>query len=222
MVWSTALEPAARRADLVIEAITEDLGAKKSLFALLAQWTRADVLLATNTSQFPIEQVASGCSAPHRVAGMHWSNPPPVMPLVEVIRGDSSANSAVEAAQEFVRTCGKDVVTCEKDVPGFIANRYSGALFTEAMRLVDEGVADPADIDKVARRVLGHRMGPLETLDFVGLDTALLGFTRMNEHYGGGRFLPPPILERLVGEGNFGRKTGSGFYESDPRANVSG
>ncbi|WP_199435398.1 3-hydroxyacyl-CoA dehydrogenase family protein [Qaidamihabitans albus] len=213
IVWSTDLERAAGISDLVIEAISEDLEAKQSLFQDLADWTADTVLLATNTSQFPIGKVAATCQAPERVAGMHWSNPPPMMPLVEVIRADASEPSAVTAAQAFVRTCGKEVVTCEKDVPGFIANRFSGALFTEAMRLVDEGVADPADIDAVARLVLGHRMGPIETLDFVGLDTALRGFTTMNAYYGGGRFYPPPVLAELVSQGHFGRKTGSGFYQ---------
>jgi 3-hydroxybutyryl-CoA dehydrogenase len=213
MVWSTDLRVAVSRSDLVIEAVTEDLGVKQSLFRDLAEWTDDSVLLATNTSQFPIGSVAATCVAPERVTGMHWSNPPPIMPLVEIIRGEASDPSAVKAAQAFVRSCGKQVVTCEKDVPGFIANRYSGALFTEAMRLVDEGVASPAEIDAVARLMLGHRMGPVETLDFVGLDTALKGFTTMNAYYGGGRFYPPPVLAALVSQGHYGRKTGSGFYE---------
>jgi len=214
MVWSPDLEPAARRADLVIEAVTEDLALKQALFHDLAHWTRDDVLLATNTSQFPIDSVADDCDAPERVAGMHWSNPPPLMPLVEVIRGPRSDPSAITASQAFVRSCGKDVVTCEKDVPGFIANRYSGALFTEAMRLVDEGVASPAEIDAVARVVLGHRMGPIETLDFVGLDTALKGLGALGAHYGGGRFCTPPVLLDLVAKGDYGKKSGSGFYRA--------
>jgi 3-hydroxybutyryl-CoA dehydrogenase len=212
--WSTELDSAMGRAQLVIEAITEDLKAKQALFQQLAAGSAESVLLASNTSQFPISAVAATCPAPERVVGMHWSNPPPVMPLVEIIRGEGSHDSAVNAAQAFVRSCGKDVVTCERDVPGFIANRYSGALFTEAMRLVDEGVASAADIDAVARVVLGHHMGPLETLDFVGLDTALKGFTSLNNHYGGGRFLPPPILKTLVARGHYGRKAGGGFYEA--------
>jgi 3-hydroxybutyryl-CoA dehydrogenase len=104
-------------------------------------------------------------------------------------------------------------VVCRKDVPGFISNRMSTVLFMEAIRLVDEGIADPHEVDDVARLMYGHKMGPLTTLDLAGLDTALRVSRALTEHYGGDRFAPPPTLERLVEEGRFGRKTGAGFYE---------
>ena len=207
------LEPAARRADLVVEAIIEALEPKKSLFANLDAWCRADVILATNTSQFQIGRIAEACSQPARVIGMHWSNPPPLMMLVEVIVGPLTDEATLNATLAFVRDCNRESVVCRKDVPGFISNRMSTVLFMEAARLVDEGIASAADVDAVARLMYGHRMGPLTTLDLAGLDTALLCATALSEHYGGDRFTPPAVLRSLVDEGRFGRKTGGGFYD---------
>lgn len=207
------LESAARRADLAIEAIVEALAPKKALFAKLDAWCANDVILATNTSQFQIGRIAEACKTPERVIGMHWSNPPPLMMLVEVIVGPRTDDATLDATLAFVKDCDRASVVCRKDVPGFISNRISTVLFMEAARLVEEGIASAADVDAVARMMYGHKMGPLTTLDLAGLDTALLCATALSEYYGGDRFTPPEVLRTLVGDGRFGRKSGGGFYD---------
>jgi 3-hydroxybutyryl-CoA dehydrogenase len=207
------LAPAAEVADLVIEAVVEDLAVKQGLFAELDRACAPDAVLATNTSQFRITRIAAACERPDRVIGMHFSNPPPLMRLVEVILGDLTSPETRDTAEAFIGACGREVVVCRKDVPGFISNRLSTALFMEAARLVDEGVASPDDVDKVARLMYGHKMGPIETLDLAGLDTALRVATALAQHYGGDRFTPPTILADLVAQTRLGNKSGSGFYE---------
>ncbi len=211
--FTADLEGAARSADLVVEAIVEELEPKQALFARLDEWCGPDVVLGTNTSQFQIGRVGERCERRERVIGMHWSNPPPLMMLVEIILADDTSTSALTATRQYLDQCGRESVVCRKDVPGFISNRMSTVLFMEAARLVDEGVADAAEVDAVARLMYGHRMGPITTLDLAGLDTALLVAIALAEHYGGDRFTPPPLLRQLVVQWRFGRKSGTGFYE---------
>ncbi|MGV9800899.1 3-hydroxyacyl-CoA dehydrogenase family protein [Mycobacterium sp. NPDC003449] len=211
----TDLEAAARRADLVTEAIVEDLTPKQELFGRLGDWCDEDVVLGTNTSQFRIASVAASCRKPERVIGMHWSNPPPMMMLVEIILAPATSAATLDAAQRYLTANDRRFVVCRKDVPGFISNRMSTALFMEAARLVDEGVATPEEVDTVAQLMYGHKMGPITTLDLAGLDTALRVATALTEHYGGDRFAPPPILAELVADGRLGRKSGGGFYPED-------
>lgn len=212
--FSQDLRGAALSADLVIEAIVEALAPKQALFEQLDAWCEADVVLATNTSQFRIGLVGERCARhPQRVIGMHWSNPPPLMMLVEIIRGDLTDEATLQATTDFVQRCDRRTVLCRKDIPGFISNRMSTALFMEAARLVDEGIASAEDVDAVAQLMYGHRMGPLTTLDLAGLDTALLCASALHQHYGGDRYDPPPLLRQLVEQGHHGRKTGAGFYD---------
>ncbi|PRY41637.1 3-hydroxyacyl-CoA dehydrogenase family protein [Umezawaea tangerina] len=213
IVTETDLRAGGSSADLVIEAIVEKLEPKQRLFAELDAMCAPDVVLATNTSQFQIGRVAANCDRPDRVIGMHWSNPPQLMKLVELVVGPDTSSEAVAGAIRFLDGVDRRHVLCLKDVPGFISNRMSTALFMEGVRLVDEGIATAEDVDLVARLMFGHKMGPLETLDLAGLDTALLVSTALADFYGGDRFTPPDLLERHVAAGRTGRKSGSGFYE---------
>jgi 3-hydroxybutyryl-CoA dehydrogenase len=213
IVTETDVRASAESADLVIEAIIEKIEPKQHLFAQLDAICAPDVLLATNTSQFQIARVAANCTRPDRVIGMHWSNPPPLMKLVELVVGPATSSEAVAAAVRFLDSVDRLHVLCLKDVPGFISNRMSTVLFMEGIRLVEEGIATAEDVDLVARLMYGHKMGPLETVDLAGLDTALLVSTALAEYYGGDRFTPPDLLKRHVEAGRTGRKSGSGFYE---------
>lgn len=212
LTFDVDLDAAARRADLVIEAIVEDLAPKQELFQRLGELCAEDVVLGTNTSQFRIQSVGQHCRKPERVIGVHWSNPPPLMMLVEIILGPATSAATLEATQRYLEANNRQYVVCRKDVPGFISNRMSTVLFMEAARLVDEGIATPAEIDAVARLMYGHKMGPIATLDLAGLDTALKVSTALSEHYGGDRFEPPPLLAELVAQGRYGQKSGGGFY----------
>lgn len=212
IAFTTDLSKDAPHADLVIEAIIEQLAPKQDLFARLDRLCRPEITLATNTSQFQISKIAELCEKRDRVVGMHWSNPPPMMPLVEIIAGRDTSGATLESTRAFVKACGKASVTCAKDVPGFISNRLSTVLFMEAIRLVEEEIATPEDIDAVARLMFGHRMGPIATLDLAGLDTALHVSTALDAHYGGTRFTPPQLLKTMVNDGKFGRKSGAGFH----------
>lgn len=223
--FHTSLEEVVSGRWLVVEAIVEDLTVKRAVFTELDRLSLPDVVLATNTSQYPIHEVAEPCVHKGRVLGMHWSNPPPLMPLVELIVSEETTARSLELALDFLERCGKESVVCRRDVPGFISNRLSTALFMEAVRLVDEGVATAAEVDLVATKMFGHRMGPLATLDLAGIDTALMVSSALQEAYGGDRFTPPPLLHRLVDEGRFGRKSGSGFFDhpsAHDRGNTNG
>lgn len=197
--------------DLVLESVVEDLEVKREIFQDLDARTGSEVLLATNTSQFPIGKIAGGASSPERIIGMHWSNPPPLMPLVEVIPSAKTSDEAFNQCIDFVHSCGHRTVVCRKDVPGFISTRLYQALVLEAMRIVDDGLASAEEVDDVARYMHGHKMGPLAALDFAGLDTALSVSKELADHYGP-RFLASPVLSRLVDAGHTGRKSGRGFY----------
>lgn len=209
---TTDLDAAVGRAGLVVEAIVEDLSAKRDLLRRIDRRCPVEAVLASNTSQFPITELAAATAIPGRVIGMHWSNPPPVMRLVELVPGTMTSAGTVDFARRFVERCGHEYVVCRKDSAGFISNRLGLALFAEAGRLVDDGLATPAEIDLVARMMFGHRMGPLETQDMAGLDTVLRGAESMAAYHGP-RFAPARSLRDLVRAGRLGRKTGAGFHD---------
>jgi len=211
---TTSLE-AAGRADLVIEAITENFEAKRELFKRLDAICRDTTILASNTSSIPITRMAAATRRPDRFIGMHFFNPVPVMPLVEIIRGRETSEQTVATALELASALGKTPIT-SLDYPGFIVNRMLVPFVNEAIHALTEGIGTREDIDQGARLGLHHPMGPLELADFVGLDTHLYICDVLYEGLHDSRFAAPPLLRQLVDAGHFGRKTGRGFYRYGP------
>ncbi|MGO0062950.1 3-hydroxyacyl-CoA dehydrogenase family protein [Brevibacillus fluminis] len=199
--------------DVVIEAVPERLDLKKSIFTSLAQLCRSDALLLSNTSSISITEIAGGLPHPERILGFHFFNPAPVMPLVEVIRGMKSGEEEVQRAYRFAEALGK-VPVLVTDTPGFIVNRIARPYYNEALRILGDGVADVAKIDRIMKRAGGFKMGPFELQDMIGID---INFATTESVYSDffqeGRFKPSRIQQRMVQAGSLGRKTGEGFYD---------
>jgi 3-hydroxybutyryl-CoA dehydrogenase len=210
------LEAAVRGADVVIEAVPEVLDLKRDVFARLHRAAPEGALLATNTSTMSVSRLAEACGGSPRVIGMHFFNPVHRMPLVEVVVGEATSEQTVRDALALAERLGKEPIVV-RDVPGFVTSRLGLALGNEAMRLVEEGVASAADVDKAMRLGYRHPMGPLELADLVGLDARLNNVRSMYAQTGLEHYRPPAILERLVAEGRLGRKTRAGFYDYDAR-----
>ena len=207
------LEEAVGGSDLVIEAATEDPGLKLELYRKLASIIDGGSVLASNTSSISITLLASVTRNPERVCGMHFFNPPQLMPLVEIIRGKKTSDSTVDFVRDVSKKLGKETVLCKKDSPGFIVNRMLVPALNEAVFLVQEGVADPEDIDKAVKLGLNWPMGPLQLLDYVGLDTTLNITQVFMQEFQDSKYRPSPLLKEMVRAGMLGRKTGKGFYE---------
>ena len=199
--------------ELVVEAAPEDLELKRKLFAALAEACGPETILASNTSSLPVTAMAVGVPHPERVVGMHFFNPPALMKLVEVVATADSGEDALETTTEVGSRMGRTPIRA-KDSPGFIANRLARPFTLESLRMLAEGVADAATIDRICRIGGGFRMGPFELIDLIGLDVNL-SVARSFYQQGGEpeRWRPSPIQERLVSEGHLGRKSGCGFYE---------
>jgi 3-hydroxybutyryl-CoA dehydrogenase len=210
---TTDLETAVAGAGVVIEAVPEIPDLKADVFKRL---TAADpsTLLVSNTSTMSITGLAEACAGSDRVVGMHFFNPAHRMPLVEVVVGERTSDQARDDAVSLAVALGKDPVVV-RDVPGFVTSRLGLLLGTEAMRMVEQGVASAADIDKAMKLGYGHPMGPIELADLVGLDARLNNLRSMYDRTGDDRYRPPEILESLVTEGRLGKKTGSGFFSYD-------
>ena len=170
------------------------------------------MILASNTSQFSISALGAATGRPDRVIGSHWFNPPPVMDLIEIVRGVETSDATLQAALELAERYGKRTVVCQKDTPGFITSRLIVTLALEAMRIVEEGIAAPEDVDLACQKAFNHAMGPITTMDLSGLDTAIRVADNMREQYGD-RFVAPQNLRALVASGHLGRKTGRGFTD---------
>jgi 3-hydroxybutyryl-CoA dehydrogenase len=211
LTFSTEIDT---EADHAIETVVEDLDVKRKVLAQLDEALRDDVIIASNTSQFSISLLAAATSRPDRVIGSHWFNPPPVMALIEIIRGVETSDATLATTVELAKRYGKQTVVCDKDTPGFITSRLIVALGLEAMRIAEEGIASVEDINTACKLGFGHAMGPLDTMDFSGLDTTLHVADAMRDQYGE-RFLAPQNLRVLVNGGHLGRKTGRGFTAYD-------
>jgi len=201
-------------ADLVIEAIVENLDAKKELFADLDAVCPAHTIFASNTSSLTITGMAAATDRADRFVGLHFFNPVPVMKLVEVVRTIATSEPTFRAAYGFVEDLGKQPVEA-KDASGFIVNRLLVPYMLDAIRSVEQGLGSIEDIDRAMVLGLGYPMGPFTLSDFVGIDTLFRIAEIMYEEYAETRFAPPPLLRRMVTLGRFGRKAGRGFYDYD-------
>ncbi len=205
------LAGAVRGADIVIEAVTEDLGVKQRLFATLEEAVPPGALLATNTSSLSVASIAAAVRDPGRVVGMHFFNPVHAMKLVEVVTHPGATTAAVERAVIFARALGKEAIVV-KDAPGFASSRLGMALGLEAMRMLEEGVASAEDIDRAMELGYNHPMGPLKLSDLVGLDVRLAIAEYLYRTLEDPQFEPPRILRDKVAKGELGKKSGKGFY----------
>ena len=202
-----------KAADLVIEAIVEDLAIKKAVFEQLEDIVRLDCILATNTSSLPITAIASACKHPGRVIGIHFFNPAPLMKLVEVIPAVQTTGAVLDRSRQLIENMGKLVVVA-KDTPGFIVNRVARPFYGEALRIYEEGIADPATIDWAMTTLGGFRMGPFALMDYIGHDVNYtVTKTVFAAFYYDPRYKPSFAQKRLAEAGYLGRKSGRGFYD---------
>ena len=200
------------KADIFIEAIIEKLAAKIAIFNQLAAINSTDVIFATNTSSLSVSQIQSGIVHPQRVIGMHFFNPAPVMKLVEVVKGDQTANAVAEKVYHLCDQFNKTPVLC-KDAPGFIVNRVARHYYLEAMKMVEEGIADFETIDTIMESI-GFKMGPFKLMDLIGMDVNLAVSQSLYDAFDKTeRFKPSSIQIEKVNKGELGRKTGKGFYD---------
>lgn len=212
-LWTTVeLDRACEGTDLVIEAVPEKIELKRSVLAEVATLVEPTAVIASNTSSLSITSIAEAVDGPERVLGLHFFNPVHIMALVEVVRGERTTDRVVEQAVEFSEGLGKEPIVV-RDSPGFASSRLGIALGLEAIRMVEEDVASPRDIDRAMELGYRHPMGPLKLTDLVGLDVRLEIARYLHRELGGERFRPPDLLERMVREGRLGKKSGEGFYE---------
>jgi 3-hydroxybutyryl-CoA dehydrogenase len=198
--------------DLVIEAVLEELPLKREVFAVLERVTRPEAVLATNTSALSVGEIAEATKRPERVVGMHFFNPAPVLPLVEIVRAPRSSVEAVQAAYEWAESAGKQPVNCN-DTPGFIVNRILIPLLNDCVRVLDEAGVTPEDLDKAMTNGAGWPLGPCALLDLIGIDVHVHASEALYAKLGEERMAPPKRLVEMLKQGRLGRKTGRGFFE---------
>ena len=213
-----SLEEAVKEADLVIEAVSEEMELKLEIFGRLDKLCPERAVLATNTSTMSPTEIAAATSRPERCIAMHFFNPAHKMKLVELVRGLETADETVEAARDVAERMGKETVEVE-EFPGFVTSRINCLVGNEAMNMLVEGVASAPDIDKALRLGLGYPMGPLELADLVGLDARLRNLEHLHQTLGE-KYRPSPLLYKLVAAGHYGRKSGRGIYEYDEDGNT--
>ena len=198
--------------DLVIEAVLEELPLKREVFAVLERVTRPEAVLATNTSALSVAEIAEATERPERVVGMHFFNPAPVLPLVEIVRAPRSSEEAVQAAYEWAESAGKQPVKCN-DTPGFIVNRILIPLLNDCVRVLDEAGVTPEDLDRAMTNGAGWPLGPCALVDLIGIDVHVHASEALYAKLGEERMAPPERLVEMQKQGRLGRKTGRGFFE---------
>lgn len=207
-------KPAAE-ADIVIESVVEDLEIKKKVFVELDKIAPPGVILATNTTSLSISAMADVTGRPDKVVQMHFFNPPTIMKLLEIMPGKKTSPETLKAAEAFALQLGKDPVVCKNEAPAGIVSRCLGQLLNEATWMVDAGVADPADIDKAMKLGANHPMGPLQLIDFIGLDVHRAKMQTLRTVLDDPRYQHPGLVDKMIEEGRLGRKAGKGFYDYD-------
>jgi len=201
-----------REVDLVIEAIVENMDIKKETFQKLDDFTRPEVVLATNTSSLPIVEIAVNTNKPEKVVGMHYFNPAPIMKLVEIIKALTTSDETVDLVYEFSKAIGKEPVKT-KDIPGFIVNRILVPMLNEAVFALEDGVGSAEDIDKAMKLGTNHPLGPLALIDLIGLDVTLDVMDVFYREFQDSKYRAAPLLRQMVRAGWVGRKSGKGFYD---------
>jgi len=210
--WTVELEEMSGT-EAVVEAIVERVEPKKEALATLDALLPPDSLILTNTSSISITDLASATSRPDKVCGAHFFTPPPLREAVEVVRGLLTSDETVDRVKELITSFGKLPVVIQKDVPGFVANRFLMPMFIEAARLLEEGVATKEEIDLIVRKGIGFPIGPFELGDLIGLDVGLEVLSYVHQELGEPYYSPPRLLKDMVRAGKLGRKTGEGFYD---------
>lgn len=208
---TTELEAAAD-ADVVIEAVFEQLEVKQEVFRALDRICKPDAVLGTNTSAIPITQIAAATGRPENVVGTHFFSPVPMMKLCELVRGHRTSDETLATARAFAEEIGKTCIVVNRDIAGFVTTRLITALVVEAVKLVESGVVSPQDLDTACKLGFGHAMGPLATTDLTGVDILAHAARNIYTDTADPKFFPPELLQRMVTAGELGRKTGKGFY----------
>jgi 3-hydroxybutyryl-CoA dehydrogenase len=220
ITYTTDLEEVARGSLYITEAVFEDLALKRELFRKLDASAPESVILASNTSSFDIDEIARDVARKERVIGTHWFHPPQITPCIEVIPSEKTAKSVVEKTVTLLESIGKAPTLC-RSAPGFVANRIQYALVSEALAIVEEGLATPEQVDRIVKTSFGFRLsafGPLEVCDQAGLDVYATIFKYFHSVFGRDVFKTPRILEQMAKKGNLGLKSGKGFYDYDADA----
>ena len=198
-------------AEFVIENTTEKWEIKKDVYAKIDRICPKDCVFAANTSAISITRIGSVTKRPEKAIGMHFMNPVPIKPMVEMIRGYHTSNETIETAKELLAQMGKECILVN-DSPGFVSNRVLMLTINEAIFLLQDGVASAEEVDKIFKSCFGHKMGPLETADLIGLDTILYSIEVLQESFNDSKYRPCPLLKKMVDAGLHGRKSGKGFY----------
>ncbi|MEU4209022.1 3-hydroxyacyl-CoA dehydrogenase family protein [Streptomyces sp. NPDC026206] len=204
---------AAADADIVVEAVFEDIDTKREIFRTLDGLVKDETVLASNTSAIPITKIAAATSRPERVVGTHFFSPVPMMQLCELVRGYKTSDETLAKAREFAEGVGKTCIVVNRDVAGFVTTRLIAALVVEAAKLYESGVASAEDIDIACKLGFGHAMGPLATADLTGVDILMHATGNIYTECQDEKFAPPEIMRRMVDAGDLGRKSGQGFYQ---------
>lgn len=212
LTFTSDIKLACENADLVIEAVPDVAEIKKNVFAEVDRYTPEHTIYASNSSYIVSSKFCDAIKEPSKMCNMHFFNPALIMKTVEVVRGPHSSDETINIVYEFAKAIDKDPVLVNKEIYGFVVNRIFSAITDEALYLVDMGIATPEDIDKAVKGALGHKMGPLETLDMTGIDLEYSVHVEKFQTFGEPAYRPATCITEMVARGDYGRKTGKGFY----------